>query len=311
VVLVTASGKSLPWLDESTTVSLWHPLGSDVDTVRAWRSFLLEHRIVQPFKQAHREIYVLTDAELATSTYSNRFAAHVLRQHQLSALCRERGWTYRLQGTFDSANSPVLELPRHGLRAEFWVESIPNEQMSGAGIYLHVSTDQVRFSDGQGLRELASVPPLVFSEVMRDVDLFVGVCSIGNDPTWQNRGEDAHRTYWQQYAFGELSGSAESRRSLPQELLPKLRIAPACRIDGKFLVVRGELRTYKLHLGSGNILMEPNDQYLCIVPDRSGRETVQLPFEGDATLSIILSKAFLLAQDKHIKDETILRQIRR
>jgi hypothetical protein len=28
-------------------------------------------------------------------------------------------------------------------------------------------------------------------------------------------------------------------------------------------VVKGELRTYRIHLGSGNILMEPNDQYLC------------------------------------------------
>ena len=34
----------------------------------------------------------------------------------------------------------------------------------------------------------------------------------------------------------------------------------------RFLIVRGELRTYKLHLGSGNILMEPDNQYLCIVP---------------------------------------------
>jgi hypothetical protein len=61
--------------------------------------------------------------------------------------------------------------------------------------------------------------------------------------------------------------------------------------------------------------MEPNDQYLCIVPDRSraaakAGEKVLLPFEGDSTLSIILSKAFLLAEDGKIKDETILRQIK-
>jgi hypothetical protein len=35
------------------------------------------------------------------------------------------------------------------------------------------------------------------------------------------------------------------------------------------------------------------------------------PVEGDQTLAIILSKAFLLAADKAIKDPTILRQIRR
>ena len=98
-------------------------------------------------------------------------------------------------------------------------------------------------------------------------------------------------------------------------LLPRLAIAGQCAIDGKFLKVRGDLRTYKIHLGSGNILMEPNDQYLCIVPDRStgkGKaEKVFLPFEGDQMFAIILSKAFLLAQDRQIKDETILRQIER
>jgi len=61
--------------------------------------------------------------------------------------------------------------------------------------------------------------------------------------------------------------------------------------------------------------MEPNDRYLCIVPDRSGigprsREDVFLPFEGDGTLAVILSKAFLLASDKSIKDSSILSQIR-
>ena len=58
--------------------------------------------------------------------------------------------------------------------------------------------------------------------------------------------------------------------------------------------------------------MEPNDQYLCIVPDsraRSAESQVFLPFEGDSTLSVILSKAMLLADDTKIKDTTIVRQI--
>jgi hypothetical protein len=39
-------------------------------------------------------------------------------------------------------------------------------------------------------------------------------------------------------------------------------------------------------------------------------EGLFLPFEGDRTLAIILSKAFLLAEDTKIKDETIIRQIK-
>lgn len=37
---------------------------------------------------------------------------------------------------------------------------------------------------------------------------------------------------------------------------------------------------------------------------------VFLPFEGDNMLAIILSKAFLLADDKSIKDPTITQQFR-
>ena len=94
--------------------------------------------------------------------------------------------------------------------------------------------------------------------------------------------------------------------------MPRLKIAERCTFSDRFLIVRGDKRTYKIHLGSGNILMEPNDAYLCIVPGQSvhkGANDVFLPFEGDRTLSIILSKAFLLAEDTKIKDATILSQI--
>jgi len=42
---------------------------------------------------------------------------------------------------------------------------------------------------------------------------------------------------------------------------------------------------------------------------RSAEGEIYLPFEGDLTLAVILSKAFLLAEDKKIKDSTINRQI--
>ena len=94
--------------------------------------------------------------------------------------------------------------------------------------------------------------------------------------------------------------------------MPRLKIAAQCAFSDRFLLVRGTRRTYKIHLGSGNILMEPNDQYLCIVADASARkaqEDLFLPFEGDNTLSIIISKALLLADDARISDPTIVRQI--
>ena len=62
-------------------------------------------------------------------------------------------------------------------------------------------------------------------------------------------------------------------------------------VGGEDVEVRGQLRTYKIHLGSGNILMSPNDEYLCIVPARSAADPgVFLPFEGDGTLSVIINR---------------------
>jgi Domain of unknown function (DUF4132) len=299
-------------------VRLWHPIGRAAADVLAWRERLEALGITQPFKQAHREVYVVTDAERNTASYSNRFAAHILRQHQFAALAHDRGWAYRLMGRFDSHNTPWIQLPRWNAQVEFWVEACEQGGYSESGIDLYISTDQVRFYELSPLAQidLEHVPALLFSEMMRDVDLFVGVSSVGNDPAWQDGGPGGHfQAYWTQISFGELTESAKTRHAVLERLLPRLtKLQDRWTLTARFLVIRGDLRTYKIHLGSGNILMEPNDQYLCIVPGRptaipSLHDTVFLPFEGDNTLSIILSKAFLLAADKTIKDPTITRQL--
>lgn len=330
---------------ETADITLWHPVGCSVEEITAWRARLEAMEITQPFKQAHREIYLLTDAERNTRSYSNRFAAHVIRQHQFNALCAARGWKNKLRLMVDDAYAPpTKELPQWNLRAEFWVEGIGDEyatDTNDSGVYLRLTTDQVRFfhigaawnsahaaggryaseAGGPGrdnINEplpLEKVPTLVFSEILRDVDLFVGVASVGNDPTWHDGGpEGRYWDYWQSYSFGELSGTASTRKQVLMTLIPRLKIADRCSFVDRFVVVRGDKRTYKIHLGSGNILMEPNDEYLCIVPDsrsRSRQDDIFLPFEGDSMLSIIISKALLLAEDTRIKDRTILSQIER
>jgi hypothetical protein len=264
------------------------------------------------------------------------YAAHILKQYQFNSLCALRGWKHPLRMAVDSDYPPASRaLPEWGLRAEFWVEAAGGD-VADSGAYLYLSTDQVRFyridaaqreahAGGGGYRPdwrgrtdeplpLEDVPPLVFSEVMRDVDLFVGVASVANDPTWSDGGPDGrYRDYWYGHSFGELTATAHTRKEQLERIVPRLAIGPRCAFTDRFLTVRGDIRTYKIHLGSGNILMSPNDQYLCIVPKQSaavpagGR--VFLPFEGDGLLSVILSKALLLAADTKITDPTITSQI--
>lgn len=296
-------------------VQLWHPLEQSTEEVLSWRRRLESLGVTQPFKQAHRELYLVTDAERLTSTYSNRFAAHILRQNQFRVLATSRKWDRPFLGGWDGGDTGIARLDlANGWRAEFWVDAVGPEHGPTGG-FLHVATDRVRFFFGNDPQpvQLPNVPPLIFSEVMRDVDLFVGVASVGNDPAWFDGGpEGRYRDYWQGVSFGELNATAKTRKDVLQRLVPKLKIGSQCAFDEKFLIVKGSFRTYKIHLGSGNILMAPNDQYFCIVPKQSEVKTgdVFLPFEGDRTLSVIISKAFLLAADSKITDPTILNQIR-
>jgi hypothetical protein len=306
--LVDNQSNNLPDLSQSQ-VKLWHPVNSSVSDVLAWRDYIFKYEIKQPFKQAFREVYVLTEAELKTKDYSNRFSAHILKQNVLWALTQQREWKY--QGLYGyNFDSPTLYLKAYKLKAELAVSF---------NHFQYATTQRVIFSylsDNEKVIELEKVPLVAFSEVMRDIDLFIAVSSIGNDPNWT--GSDDYEAdfedYWQDYAFGEKSEttSAKTRKEVLERIVPRLKISQLCSFEGNFLVVKGKIRTYKINIGSGNILMKPNDQYLCIVPDRSKKspnDHLYLPFDSDNLLSLILSKAFLLAEDAQITDKTILSQI--
>jgi hypothetical protein len=218
-----------------------------------------------------------------------------------------------------------LRIPEFGLVAELWAEPAVGGDADVTGLaHPFISTDRVLFRrllPGNGSNAfgdpvpLDTVPARIFSEVMRDVDLFIGVASIGNDPSWIDGGADAMhpshwRDYWSSHSVAELDVAGRSRRQFLSELLPSLDIAGSCALEERHLAVRGHLGNYRIHLGSGNILME-GGRYLCIVP-QSRRDTLDvfLPFEGDRMLSIILSKAVMLAADDKITEPAIVSQLR-
>ncbi|MET8308249.1 DUF4132 domain-containing protein [Micromonospora sp. NPDC005173] len=293
------------------TVRLWHPV-EDPAAVLSWREFLARHAITQPFKQAHREQYLLTDAERTTGTYSNRFAAHIVRQHRLNALLSRRGWSHvRHRNDGASYEVPWLALPDWEMRAELSIAGM--EDRGDDLMFDTMSTDQLRITrEDRTPVPLEQVPAVVLSEVMRDVDLFVAAAGVGSDPNWYHGGpQGRYRDYWARNSFGDLTPPGRTRREVLAELIPRLAIADRCTLTDKFLEVRGDLHTYRIHCGSGNILIAPDDRYLCIIPDSAKAKEPEmfLPFEGDSRLAEIISKALLLAADKKIKDPVILHQL--
>jgi hypothetical protein len=155
-----------------------------------------------------------------------------------------------------------------------------------------VVTGEVQFLADGGPVPLADVPPLAFSEVMRDVDLVVSVA--GTEPT------------------GYASPfRADSRAQLLAALIADLGL-DRVTVEGACAVVRGTRATYRVHLTSGGIHLESGG-YLCIVPASFGgtaHRRLFLPFaDEDQMTSIILSKVLLLNEDERLTDPTILAQL--
>jgi len=317
--LVTADGSAVE-AGNNALIRLWHPIDAAADDVGAWRTAVLERQIRQPFKQAFREVYPLVLAEETAGTDSARFAGHILLYSQARALMLARRWGTNFLGPFDGGEIGIArhEFPSHGLRAEFRHDALWPLEPARSEV-THCTTGAVRFvriADGQpvGLRE---IPGIVFSEAMRDVDLFVSVSSVGADRNWQEHGRErtgseGFDAYWSLYSDAPLQVVARTRRDALARILSGLAIADRCELGERWLTVRGDLRTYRIHLGSGNIAMEPNDTYLPVVPkpDQGPAARVFLPFDDDPMLSLILSKAFLLANDAAISDRSIAKQIR-
>lgn len=329
--LCTLNGE--PVALEGALISLWHPLHSDVATIKAWRERLEALAITQPFAQAFREVYALTDAERQSATYTNRWAAHILKQHQAMTLARVNGWTVTARMWVDQPNNEPwhLYMPERNLVAEYWVEGAGGDdpETTESLAYSYINTDRVTFfrapeganDSAQGPATgdplaLDQIPPIVFSEVMRTCDLLTAVASIAADDQWLDRGgEAAHPNqwdrdadrYWREANTADLVASGQNRRAMLERIIPRLAIADQLTLDDNSLIVQGTRHTYRIHLGSG--ACSRDGRHICIVPKTaSAKNQVWLPFEGDRTLSIILSKAVMLAADDKITDPVILAQ---
>ena len=139
-----------------------------------------------------------------------------MRQHQLASLCRTRGWDYRLQGTgFDGYNVPTKILSPWNMQVELHVDLPPDRdkslrdsafaEQSGPGINLFISSDQVRFYRERQEIAVDEVPAIVYSEVLRDVDLFTSVCAVGDDETWFDQGDRGTGVFSRRFDVEEMS----------------------------------------------------------------------------------------------------------
>jgi hypothetical protein len=284
-----ADGKSWAALDGQVTaikgdrLRLAHPY--DLLQTRAWGSWqqdCFDRARSQVFKQLFRELYVPTAAELKEKI-SKRYEGHQVNPRQAMALLGQRGWVTLPDGearrTFHGEGLVVsLELIR-GYGTPLEMEGLT---LRGVRFYARDSWEPLVIKE---------VPPRLFSEVMRDLDLVVSVAHVGGfDP--------------------EASASTvEMRSTIVRETLRLLRLSNV-QIQSAHCLITGDLGTYSVHLGSGVVHRQPGGS-LCILPvSAQQRGRLFLPFvDDDPKTAEIVAKILLLAKDRDIKDPTILEQI--
>ena len=248
-----------------------------------YQKYLFDKELKQPFKQVFRELYVPTKDELETSNRSERYQGHQVQPQKTVALLRSRGWTVN----YEEGLQRVYH--KEGFRATIYAAAdwyTPSDVEAPTLEYVVFYS----LKDGKEV-PMKDINPVIFSEVMRDVDLVVSVAHVGEvDP------EASHSTM-------------QMRAALARESARLFKLTNV-EVKEHHILVKGKLGEYSIHLGSG-MVSQGGLQLSILAVQSQHRGRVFLPFVDDDPKSAeIISKMRLFAEDDKIKDPTILSQIK-
>lgn len=157
-VFVGSDGTPRPLAQGS--ISLWHPLQPNADA-SAWRAWVLEHKVQQPFNQLFRE------------TYSPKSTASLMAPEldvtTLLGLARSQGWVLRHERLVRKLGPYRVELDVGRV--------FPGAKGKTRCFAIHL----FRGASGKSV-DLAAEDPQAVSECLRAVDLLVGVSAFALDP---------------------------------------------------------------------------------------------------------------------------------
>lgn len=270
-------------LKDDTPLRIAHAF--DLYSLNIWHDYqkdLFTRQIKQPFKQIFRELYVKTAEELE-QTKTRRYDGNQIQPQKAYALLKSRRW---------------LADYENGLEKVYYKENIivtiyaMCDWFSPSDIEAP-TLKYVAFYDRKSFKELPikDIPDIIFSEVMRDVDLVVSVAHVGGvDP------QASHSTI-------------EMRRAIIEFTLPLFKLDNV-RFNGNFALITGKLGSYSIHLGSGVIHQNGGAQISVLPVHSQQRGRLFLPFvDDDPKTAEILTKVLFFAEDNKIKDPFILQQI--
>ena len=296
--LVFRTGTQLGFFDGTHLVSLSGEIIADAAGVKLavahplhlfrcgqWHSFqkyLFDQKMVQPFRQVFRELYVKTKDELGCFT-SLRYAGNQIQPKKAAACLKERRWVADIEAGLQKVYyQENIVATIYALADWFTPADIEAPTLEYVAFYDRKSGQQLKIDD---------IPEVIFSEVMRDVDMAVSVAHAGAvDP------ETSHST-------------VEMRAAILSLILPLLKLSNV-EVKGSHAFIDGKLGNYSVHLGSG-VVHQLGGTMLNVLPVHSQhRGRYFLPFlDEDPKTAEIISKVILFAEDNKLKDPTILSQI--
>ena len=244
---------------------------------------IFDRELKQPFKQVFRELYVKTVDEKGRDK-SLRYAGHQVQPSKTVALLKTRRWIIDGQ---------------EGLEKVYYKENIIAKIYALADWFSPAdieapTLEDVQFFDRKTFKPILidDVPDLIFTEVMRDIDLVVSVAHIGDvDP--------------------EASHSTIEMRKAIVEFNCKLFKLKNVTFTENHALIKGERAEYSIHLGSGLIHQKAGSAINVLPVHSQHRGRVFLPFiDDDPKTAEIMAKVLLFAQDDKIKDVFILEQIK-
>lgn len=249
----------------------------------AYQKDIFDRELKQPFKQVFRELYVKTVDEKGRDK-SLRYAGHQVQPSKTVALLKTRRWIIDGQ---------------EGLEKVYYKENIIAKIFALADWFSPAdieapTLEEVQFFDRKTFKPILidEVPDLIFTEVMRDIDLVVSVAHVGDvDP--------------------EASHSTIEMRKAIVEFNCKLFKLKNVTFAENHALIKGERAEYSIHLGSGLIHQKAGSAINVLPVHSQHRGRVFLPFiDDDPKTAEIMAKVLLFAQDDKIKDVFILEQIK-
>lgn len=248
-----------------------------------YQKLLFEKKIKQPFKQVFRELYVKLKEELEKEQ-SLMFSGNQIQPQKTVGALRSRRWVADYEDGLQKVYYKENIVARIYAMADWFSPSDVEAPTLEWVVFTHRKTFKPL--------KIQEIPDVIYSEVMRDVDLAVSVAHAGGvDP------ETSHST-------------VEMRKAIVECNLELFKVKNV-KLEGNHAVIDGKLGQYTVHLGSG-VVHQMGNAMLFVVPVHSQhRGRMFLPFmDDDPKTAEILSKILLFAEDTKIKDPGILSQIR-